>query len=160
MQDAPPPRFGPSGDRGEAVRGAEGEATTVSEATPTFPRRAPSDRPSNAWGGLVRGVERSLRATTGQATPRQRMDLRRDVGARRLQGSPLQGGRLSQAASRRLGRQIQSQLKADCLQRVEDVSGKIESHLAAGELSEAWGLAKGWYRLASEHASKPCRQTM
>jgi len=70
------------------------------------------------------------------------------------------GGWLSQAASRRLGRQINSQLKADRQQRVEDVADKIEGHLAAGELAEAWGLAKGWYRSASERAPKPCRQTL
>ncbi len=46
-------------------------------------------------------------------------------------------GRLSQAASWCMGRQIQSVLKADCLQRGEDVAKKIEGCLAAGKLAEA-----------------------
>lgn len=36
----------------------------------------------------------------------------------------------------------------------------IESELAAGNLKEAWGTAKRWYRQASDMPPKPCYNSL
>ena len=69
-------------------------------------------------------------------------------------------GRLDQAESRRLGRQIHASLKTDRRQRAEAAAAEIEGHLAAGELQEAWNVAKRWYRMVEDRAPKPCYESM
>ncbi len=40
----------------------------------------------------------------------------------------------------------EASLKEDRKQRADDAASKIKSHLASGDLKEAWGVAKQWYR--------------
>jgi len=61
-------------------------------------------------------------------------------------------GKLSQRASRLIGRQIKAGLSGDRRQRAATVAENIEMHLATGETKEAWRCLKGWYRAASEQA--------
>ena len=51
-------------------------------------------------------------------------------------------------------------LKVDRRQRAEDAAAEIEAHLAAGDLQEAWNVAKRWYRMAEDRAPKPCFESM
>ena len=65
-------------------------------------------------------------------------------------------GRLSQVRERNLTRRIYVSLTNDRRQRAEKAGTEIQSHLAAGELKEAWGTAKRWYRQATDTPPKPC----
>ena len=69
-------------------------------------------------------------------------------------------GRLTQALTRRLGREVKASLKADRKVRAEKAADAVESHLASGDLKEAWRSLKGWYSEASDRASKPCYESM
>ena len=59
---------------------------------------------------------------------------------------------------RRLG--LQASLKQDRQRRAAKVGEEIESHLAGGDVQEAWCCVKGWYRQVSETGTKPCFATM
>ncbi len=67
---------------------------------------------------------------------------------------------LTQAAARKLGRDVRACLKADRLLRAKNPALNVEGCLAAGEFIEVWHHLKGWYRLAEDQAPKPCPKTM
>ncbi len=67
---------------------------------------------------------------------------------------------LPQDISRQLGRQIKNSLQLDHKKQATDIADKIEGHLAAGDLQEAWHRLKGWYRAALDRVPQPCPQTM
>ncbi len=88
------------------------------------------------------------------------MDHRRNVKIVNKRALLCRKGTLSQAAARSLGREIKTQLKADCLLRAKITASNIEGYLAAGEFVEAWCHLKGWYRSAEDQAPKPCQETL
>ncbi len=67
---------------------------------------------------------------------------------------------LSQAAARRLGRQVKVHLAADCRLRASNTTSEIKGSLAAGEFVEACQQLKGWYQLVEDQAPKACHETL
>jgi exonuclease III len=61
---------------------------------------------------------------------------------------------------RRLTRQIQRSLWADRKRRLETAGQAIESHLAGGDLKEAWQVLKGWYYHTTGRPMRPSYQDM
>jgi hypothetical protein len=106
-------------------QGPHGEAETAFEelreaVEPTPPRKCPA----NQW--ISEGT---------WAIINHRAMLRR------------QGG-LDQRGGQRLGRRIQSSLKAGRRQRAANCAADIAQHLKGGNLKEAWRCVQGWYRQA------------
>mmetsp|Transcript_7501 Transcript_7501/g.17019 ORF Transcript_7501/g.17019 Transcript_7501/m.17019 type:complete len:226 (-) Transcript_7501:948-1625(-) len=69
-------------------------------------------------------------------------------------------GMLSQAGTRKLGREIKASLKSDRKTRAATAASTIEGHLDAGGLKEAWRCLKGWYANATDKAAKPCYKSV
>ena len=65
---------------------------------------------------------------------------------------------LSDEALTALNRQIQRSLRKDRKQHAIAAGAAIEAALDGDNLQEAWNLAKGWYRQASNYVPKPSRQ--
>jgi hypothetical protein len=61
---------------------------------------------------------------------------------------------------RRLTRRIQRSLWADRKRRLEKAGEAIESHLAGGDLKEAWQVLKGWYYHTTGRPMRPSYQDM
>ena len=69
-------------------------------------------------------------------------------------------GSLQQRAGRQLSRRISQSFQRDREARALKAGEQIEALLAEGNVQEAWGMAKRWYRKASDRGPKPCMQTM
>ena len=69
-------------------------------------------------------------------------------------------GVLSQANTRRLGRQVKASLKSDRIARAAKVGSAIKGHLESGDLQEALQCLKRWYATVSNQAPKPCYKFM
>ena len=69
-------------------------------------------------------------------------------------------GSLNQSSNRRLSRQINASFARDRQQRAENDAAEIDRLLGEGDLKEAWGVVKKWYRSASDRGPTPCRETM
>ena len=63
-------------------------------------------------------------------------------------------------AERQLTRQIRSALWADRKRRLQQAGEAIESHLAAGNLKEAWHVIKMWYYHTTGRPMKPSYEDM
>ena len=50
-------------------------------------------------------------------------------------------------------------MKNDRHRRAAKVREETESHLAGGDVQEAWYYVKGWYRQVSKTGTKPCFAT-
>jgi len=59
-----------------------------------------------------------------------------------------------------LSRQIGASFARDRQRRAEDDAAEIGRLLGEGDLKEAWGIVKRWYRAASNRGPTPCRKTM
>ena len=73
-----------------------------------------------------------------------------------LSRSPL----YTQAAMRRLNRQIKASLKEDRKRRVSDAGNAIEADLASKDVKAAWDRVKAWYRVAENRPPKPSREEL
>ncbi len=67
---------------------------------------------------------------------------------------------LTQAAARKLGRDVRDCLKVDHLLRAKNTALNVKGCLVVGEFIEAWHHLKGWYHLVEDQAPKPCPETM
>ena len=69
-------------------------------------------------------------------------------------------GFLTKVLQRRLKREINASLKKDRANRALKAGNDIEAELAKGDMKEAWGIAKRWYRQASDTPPKPCYDSL
>jgi hypothetical protein len=90
----------------------------------------------------------------------QQMDFRPHMGTLNKRAVLRQQGRLSQQATRFIGKQITAGLKGDPAKHAAIAAVKIEGHLAAGEPKEAWHSLKGWYKATTDRAPKVSKMSL